>query len=208
MYDEIICITNRKLCKNSFIEQVELIASSGVDKIILREKDMCEADYMSLAKQVIKISGKNGVECILHSHINVAEQLGYKKIHLPLHTLQNHKEQLSDYDILGVSVHSLTDAEEAIRCGAKYIIAGHIFQTECKRDVPPRGVAFLNSICKETNMPVYAIGGINIDNARLAMQNGVVGVCLMSQFMKSVNPCDMVKQMRENLSSEPSTLLP
>lgn len=198
MYNEIICITNRKLCKVSFMKQVELIASSGVDKIILREKDMSESDYMKLAQQVLKVTEKNGVECILHSYVNVSEHLGYKKIHLPLHILQNNKEKLIGYDTVGVSVHSVTDVKEAIKCGAKYMIAGHIFQTNCKRNVPPRGLNFLNLICKETNLPVYAIGGINADNACLAMENGALGVCLMSQFMESENPYEIVKQIRKN----------
>lgn len=196
MYNEIICVTNRKLCKIDFLKQIELVASSGVDKIILREKDLSEEEYLFIAQKVINICMKNNTECILHSFINIAERLDYKKIHLPLHILQNNHCEISGFDTIGASTHSLDEAKEAIKYGAKYITAGHIFQTNCKKGLPPRGLEFLSSMCKSVNLPIYAIGGINAENAHLAFENGAKGVCLMSEFMESLKPYEIVQKIK------------
>ena len=64
---EIVCVTARKLCKGEFLSQAERVAAAGVDKIILREKDLPEPEYKALAIQVLEICRRHGVECLLHS---------------------------------------------------------------------------------------------------------------------------------------------
>lgn len=63
------------------------------------------------------------------------------------------------------------------------MVAGHIFETDCKKGVPPRGIPFLKSILSASNVPVYGIGGINETNEAQVMEAGAAGVCLMSQAM-------------------------
>ncbi len=47
--------------------------------------------------------------------------------------------------------------------GASYLTAGHIYATDCKRGLPPRGLGFLKEVCREVSIPVYGIGGIKFD---------------------------------------------
>ena len=79
----------------------------------------------------------------------------------------------------GVSVHSLSEAVSAEKKGA-----GHIFQTDCKKDLAPRGVKFLTEIVSNVEIPVYAIGGINPQNEHLIYECGANGICIMSGYMK------------------------
>lgn len=72
--------------------------------------------------------------------------------------------------------------------GATYITAGHIFATDCKKGVPPRGLDFLSSVCSFVNIPVYAIGGISPVNAQKAIDAGAEGVCIMSGLMTCKSP--------------------
>ena len=72
----------------------------------------------------------------------------------------------------------------AEKLDVEYVIAGHIFKTDCKKDVPPRGINFLKEICNNTDLPVYAIGGINLDNMKLCFEAGADSVCMMSEFAK------------------------
>ena len=52
---------------------------------------------------------------------------------------------------------------EAERLGATYVTAGHIFTTDCKKGLPPRGLDFLKNVCDAVTIPVYGIGGIKFD---------------------------------------------
>lgn len=87
-------------------------------------------------------------------------------------------------DSTWVSVHSQDEAIEAERLGADALIAGHIFVTDCKKGLEPRGLDFLRKICENVSIPVFAIGGIDDNNTELVKQAGAQGECRMSWYMK------------------------
>ena len=59
--------------------------------------------------------------------------------------------------------------------------AGHIFATDCKKDLPPRGLEFLKEVCNSVTIPVYAIGGIKLSDVQ--MDEITKGGCIMSGMM-------------------------
>jgi len=182
---DLICITNRKLCSNNFLDQIEMIASAHPKAIVLREKDLSEKEYEQLARQVMQICQKHGTQCILHSFSNVATTLGATAVHMPLPLLQKMTPQeKSHFQIIGASCHSLEEAKEAQDLGCTYITAGHIFLTDCKKGLPGRGLPFLEEICKAVRIPVYAIGGISSQNIESVRKTGAAGACIMSGFMR------------------------
>lgn len=190
-----LAITNRNLCNNDFLAQIQDICTLNEKNtviksvsIVLREKDLSENDYKDLAAKVLKICKKNNTECILHTYYKVARELNCKKIHLPLHVLKSKPDIYKEFNEVGVSIHSVNEAIEAINLGATYITAGHIFATDCKKDIPPRGLSFLSSVCSSVNIPVYAIGGILPANAQKAINAGADGICIMSGLMTCKNP--------------------
>ena len=190
-----LAITNRHLCNNDFLAQIQDICTLNEKKtviksvsIVLREKDLSENDYKDLATKVLKICKKNNTECILHTYYKVARELNCKKIHLPLHVLKSKPDICKEFNEVGVSIHSVNEAIEAVNLGATYITAGHIFATDCKKDIPPRGLSFLSSVCNLVNIPVYAIGGISPANAQKAINAGADGICIMSGLMTCKNP--------------------
>lgn len=187
---KLLAITNRHLCNNEFLEQIQDICALNEKNkviesvsIVLREKDLSEKDYKKLADKVLKICEKNNTECILHTYYKVAKELNCKKIHLPLHILKSNPNIYKDFNEVGVSIHSVNEAIEAMHLGATYITAGHIFATDCKKGLPPRGLVFLSSIWSSVHIPVYAIGGISPANAEKAINSGAEGVCIMSELM-------------------------
>ena len=182
---DLICITNRKLCSNNFLDQIEMIASAHPKAIVLREKDLSEKEYEQLARQVMQICQKHGTQCILHSFSNVATTLGATAVHMPLPLLQKMTPQeKSHFQIIGASCHSLEEAKEAQNLGCTDITAGHIFLTDCKKGLPGRGLPFLEEICKTVRIPVYAIGGISSQNMESVRKTGAAGACIMSGFMR------------------------
>ncbi|EJE7235971.1 thiamine phosphate synthase [Clostridium botulinum] len=187
---KLLAITNRHICNNEFLEQIQDICTLNEKNkviesvsIVLREKDLSEKDYKKLAAKVLNICKKNNTECILHTYYKVAKELNCKKIHLPLHVLKSNPNIYKDFNEIGISIHSVSEAIEAMNLGATYITAGHIFATDCKKDLPPRGLSFLSSVCRSVHIPVYAIGGISPANAEKAINAGAKGVCIMSGLM-------------------------
>ena len=181
-----ICVTNRTLCRDDFLTRIDHIAKKGVaDAILLREKDLTEREYLELAEKVLSICKSHNRRCILHTYYKAAKELGCKEIHLPLPLLQKMREEGAKqwFTTVGTSVHSLKQANLAMHLQADYMTAGHIFETDCKKGLPGRGLSFLSKVVCKSEVPVYGIGGSSADNAGQIMETGAAGVCIMSGFM-------------------------
>ncbi len=181
---DILCVTNRMLCKKDFLLRIEEIASAHPAGLILREKDLAEDEYKELAGAVMEICERRGTSCILHGFANAAKELGGTALHLPLNILRTlSDENKAIFTTLGASCHSAEDAIEAERLGCTYITAGHVFETDCKRGLPGRGIDFLKKVCQSVSIPVYAIGGIGANNITDVRNAGAAGACVMSGAM-------------------------
>jgi thiamine-phosphate pyrophosphorylase len=184
--NDIIAVSNRHLCTRPFLEQIERVCACRPKALILREKDLVEADYGMLAVQVLDICYHYEVPCLLHTYVEVARQLNHPYIHLPLHVLAQYAGKLKDFKQVGCSVHSVDEACLAVSYGATYLTAGHIYATACKPDVSPRGIEFLKEVCVSVKVPVYAIGGLHPGSARIdeVILAGAAGACVMSDMMR------------------------
>lgn len=185
---KIICVTSRGMC-DDFFERAGVLYKNGVT-VILREKDLSESEYERLAKSVIEVCPN----IILHTFADAAKRLKCRRIHLPMHILRT--ADLDGFDVIGASVHSKEEALEAQTLGASYVTAGHIFATDCKKGVPPRGLDFLSGVCNAVTIPVYAIGGISPKNAQSAINAGASGVCVMSGLMKCADAAGYLKSFK------------
>ena len=195
---KILCVTNRALCGGDFLEQIGKIAQSGAGGIILREKDLSEGEYRSLAGKVMEICGQHGTPCILHSFAGGAASLGASAIHLPLPRLRElAPAQRAAFRTVGASCHSLADAEEAEKLGCAYVTLGHIFPPDCKKGLPPRGLELLREVCAAVSVPVFAIGGISAENIAAVKEAGAAGACVMSGFMRCADPAAYLREFRK-----------
>ena len=195
---EVLCVTNRLLCRGDFTERIQRLAKAQPEGMILREKDLTESGYKSLAGTVMEICGRYGVRCILHGFAEIAAELDAAALHLPLPLLRElPPDKRKKFTVLGASCHSAEEAREAEALGCTYIIAGHVFDTDCKKGLTGRGVEFLKQVCESVTLPVYAIGGINAENAGQAINAGAKGVCVMSGAMLCHEPRDYLAKFRE-----------
>lgn len=188
----LICVTNRKLCKDNFINRIEELAKARPYGIMLREKDLDEAEYEKLAVEVKKICDIYSIPLIINKRMEIADKLNLSHIHLSMPDLRKYKNEIDRFQYIGASVHSLLEAMEAEKLGATYLVAGHIFSTDCKRNIPPRGLNFLKAICENVKIPVYAIGGISKDKIEAVKQAGAAGACIMSEAMTCADPYQLI----------------
>lgn len=197
MFD-LLCLTDRTLCREPFLDRVAAIAAARPAALILREKDLPEDQYQALAAQVLNLCRQAGVPCILHTFVGAARALGARAIHLPLPVLRTLSAgERAAFPALGASCHSVEEAREAVALGATYLTAGHVFATTCKAGLPGRGVEFLAQVCAAVPCPVYAIGGVGPENLPALAQAGAKGGCVRSPLMTCPDPGAYLRQWKE-----------
>lgn len=191
-------ITNSQLCKDDFLLRLESIAISRPDRIILREKHLSENEYTILAKKCMDICSKYNVLFSVNTFVNVAEKLNIPNVHIPLFMLEDNPLITEKFKTVGVSVHNVEEAKTAEKLKASYIIAGHIFETNCKKGLAPRGLGFLQSVKSAVSIPVLAIGGIGAEQIPSVINTGADGVCVMSYFMKCTDVENEVLKLKKS----------
>ena len=197
---KIISITNRNICKGDYFQRIRELCREQIDAIIVREKDMEPEEYQILFQKVKSICDAYKVPCLLHSFVDVANHLHVNQVHVPLPILRKMpKEERMKFSTLGTSCHSVEDALEAEKLGCTYIIAGHIFETNCKKNLPPRGLDFLEKVKEAVSIPVYAIGGVNEYTIRKIHCSGA---CIMSGFMECENIKEYLTKIRDGAENE------
>ena len=164
---DIICVTNKSICEKSgeiFLERIRKVAEARPLAIILREKDLSLEEYRELAGEVSKICKRvEESRLIIHNFYEIILENGIDKngsvneftsLHMPLWKLEElYKNQPGVYAELrskllhlGASCHSVEDAKLAEKLGCTYIIAGHIYNTDCKKGLEGRGLGFLRDV--------------------------------------------------------------
>ena len=195
-------ISNRKLCENENLEkQIEKIFSAYERKIILknfeivaltlREKDFNKNEYLKLIEEIYPICQKYKINLILHQNydLNLDDKYKIDGIHLSYNIFKSLNENIKaelikKYKRIGVSVHSLEEAKEVENLGASYLVAGHIFETDCKKGLEPRGLKFIEDLSSALSIPIFAIGGIDEKKSLSVIDSGAFSVCMMSNLMK------------------------
>lgn len=184
MWDKkIIAISDRKIVEGDFLKQVERIAKSGVDAFVLREKDLSEFEYYDLAKEVLQICSKQKLTCILHFFDRQCLKLNHKYFHAPLDLLRQEPRLARYFHLFGTSIHSKEELLEAMNYKVNYAFVGHIFESSCKKDLKPKGVEFLSSLLAFSKIPLYAIGGIDLENIEKLKNLDIAGVCMREALM-------------------------
>ena len=195
-------ISNRKLCENKNLErQIERIFLAYEKKIILknfeivsltlREKDLDKNEYLNLVEKIYPICKKHKINLILHQNydLNLDDRYMIKGLHLSYEIFKSLNKNIREglikkYKRIGVSIHSLNEAKEVENLGATYVVAGHIFETDCKKGLEPRGLKFVEELSSILTIPIFAIGGIDEKNSQSVINSGAFSICMMSTLMK------------------------
>ena len=193
---KLFSVTNRKCCAGDFLTQIKKISIAGTDGMIIREKDLTEEAYANLAAQCHAICRETKTPLILHHFVSTARRMKLP-VQLSIQDFNALSPSICAEIPIGVSIHSVEEATAAAQGGASWVIAGHIFETTCKPDLPPRGLNFLRAVCDAVSIPVYAIGGISRDRLPELKAAGATGCCVMSAWMRCKNPAEEIAAWRK-----------
>ena len=144
----LIAVTDAASCPRSLVEQVERIAECAYkpQQLLLRAKELAPEDYAKLVREVLPLCQKHSIELIVHTHWQIALELGIQRVHLPLPKLSQLPVAARRSLVISSSVHSVAEAQRELAEGAQALVAGHIYTTSCKAGLPPRGLEFLKQI--------------------------------------------------------------
>ena len=180
-------ITDVSLAGISHAEQVGRLIAGGATFIQLREKHASPRDFFEAAKPAIEIARKNNVMIIINDRVDIARALGADGVHLGQDDLPPNaaREVLGPDAIIGFSTHSVEQAIDAAGLPIDYIAIGPIFETKTKENPDPIvGLDGLAEVKKNIgNIPLVAIGGIDLDNVLDVLAAGADSIALVSAII-------------------------
>jgi thiamine-phosphate pyrophosphorylase len=174
-------------------------AAAGVDLIQLREKDLSGGALEKLARKAMEALAGSRTRLLINSRADVALTCGAHGVHLPANDLAASdvraifaRAGVSE-PVIGVSTHSATEVASAEAHGADFAMFGPVFEKSGSAN--REGLEELRRICHRTEaaqppMPVLALGGITLKNARLCVEAGAAGIAAIRLFQQ--NDVDVV----------------
>ena len=194
-------ITDRRLSLGRSSEEiVERAIAGGATVIQLREKELSDRQLYEEGLRIKEIIGTRDVLFVVNDRVDLALALDADGVHLgqddlPLGVA---RRLLGENRIIGVSVQTPEEAQEAEREGADYLAASGVFPTTTKPDVGAvLGIPGLKRIREATSLPLVAIGGINLANVKEVIGAGADGIAVVSAVTTA---SDVTARCRELLS--------
>lgn len=180
-------ITDRSLSGLSHAEQVEQFVDAGAKLIQIRDKSASSRELYDDVARSIEIAHRHGVLVIVNDRVDIAMMSRADGVHLGQDDLplSAARRLLGKAAIIGVSTHSLEQAEEALAEEiADYIAFGPLFATATKSDhAPVVGSKKLTEIRSAIgDFPLVAIGGITLNKVARVIEAGADSVAMISEF--------------------------
>jgi thiamine-phosphate pyrophosphorylase len=167
----------------------------GVDLIQLRGKNKSIEELVELSKELHELSAKYATPLIVNDYAEVASSTPAEGVHVGQDddSIEVVRQKVARDILVGKSTHSLEQACAAEREGADYIGFGPIFATPTKPDYAPIGLEDISRVHAEVNLPIFCIGGINIDNLQSVIDAGAKRVVMVSALLKAHNIVDYAR---------------
>lgn len=213
----ILCyVTDRHLLERSspsdLLRSIECAAAAGFDWIQIREKDLTARELAALTRNAVSVVERaahadSERPCIIvNDRIDVALAAGAAGVHLSSTSISADEAvrwlragNAPRSFTLGVSCHSLTEAQGAEAAGANYVFFGPIYETPSKTSFgQPQGIGRLFETCRSVRIPVVAIGGISESNARACLHVGAAGIAAIRLF-QGVSSADDLRALVSRL---------
>lgn len=188
--------------KQSLYEQVESALKGGVTCVQLREKNLDNAAFLNEAIEISALCKRYKVPFFINDNVEIAIKCHADGIHVGQDDMDaaQIRRIVGDDMIIGVSVHSVKEALEAVKNSADCLGVGAVFPTSTKTDVNVLPKETLRDICSAVNIPIVAIGGINKSNISRLAGIGVDGVALVSAIFAAddiENECKLLRKLSE-----------
>lgn len=178
----------------STIEKIFSVAKNKIGFLQLREQKenpASEDDLISIVSDLLPLCWENNVNLIINSNYQLVKKTNCSGVHLD--SSQTNFSEVRDYlgkdFIIGASAHSLEDVLRAENANCDYAFLSPIFKPLSKEIVSPTlGLEFLEKTAKSTRIPIYALGGIDLNNCQEVLTTSVAGVAMISSILLASAP--------------------
>ena len=196
-------IADTENIQENLIPSVRKAIDGGVTAVQLRGKNLSAREFLRIGEKLRRLTDERSVKLFVNDRIDVAMTLDADGIHLGQTSLPVTivRKISGGRFMIGVSTHNLREAREAEAGGADFITFGPVFETSSKLAFgPPVGLRKLANVTREIKIPVFAIGGIKIEDVKRVVENGGRGVAVISAILCSESvhaaAAGMVEELR------------
>jgi thiamine-phosphate pyrophosphorylase len=170
----------------------------GVRAVQLREKDLGGRELFFLAEKLKTLCDRYHASLFINDRVDVvlavdADGVQLGSVSMPTQAV---RELLGEKKLIGVSTHSLKEAQDAERTGVDFLLFGPVYFTLSKAAYgKPQGANRLKEVVEKISLPVYAIGGIKPETIADVKATGARGVALISAVLTAMEPHTVAQEI-------------
>jgi len=200
--------------RKKLLEKIAEAAECRVDFIQLREKDLSARELESLAHDALRAIRENSpslatnseaaTRLLINSRTDVAIACGADGVHLRSDDVSpDIVRKVWRYSltpgkanaIVSIACHTVPEVRVAAEKGGDFALFGPVFEkTEARTPVPPAGLSLLKDACQQ-KIPIIALGGVTLENARTCVEAGATGIAGIRIFQEN-QISKVVRQLR------------
>jgi thiamine-phosphate pyrophosphorylase len=201
----LLLVTDRRQARLPLADVVRAALAAGCRWVSVREKDLSEDDQIALALTLLPIARRHSACLTLHGDAALAKACGADGVHLPAGSdPAAARAMLGLEKLIGVSLHTITEAEAIDPDVVDYAVAGPAFETASKPGYGPEiGRKGLGEIARAAPVPILAIGGLNVTRAAEVLAAGPAGIAVMGGVMRAVDPGQEVRALLAIVADAP-----
>ncbi len=165
-----------------FTRRIEPLLAAGVHVLQLRDKRRSDRDLQQRAARLCEMTRGTKTLAIMNDRADLACLVQADGVHVGQEDLpaSDLRRVLSATSLVGVSTHSLEQAQQAVLDGADYLGVGPTFPSQTKDFASFPGVALLAQIRRKIGLPAFAIGGITLERLPAVRATGFDRVAVSS----------------------------
>lgn len=199
----IICVVTSGIGTSPAL--VREAAAAGIDVVQIREPRLESRALATLVREAIGAAAGSSCRVLVNDRTDVAIAADAAGVHLRGDSVRSSRvrEIAPSPFIIGRSVHSAEEAAAVTReGGCDYLMFGTVFQSKSKpTGHPVAGLHQLQKVCRSTDLPVLAVGGISIENAADTIAAGARGIAAIDLFSRPGTIGDTVARLRREFDS-------
>jgi len=189
---DLYVVTDRQLTAGRPLHLVvEAALRGGARAFQLREKDLSPRDLYPLALEMRQLTRTYGAHLLINDRVDVALAVDADGVHLTTTSLPATvaRQLLGPGRLIGVSTHSIAEAQTAADEGADFVVFGPVFYTPSKAPYgEPVGLNALQAVRAAINLPILAIGGVKKANLDQVLAAGASGIAVISAIISADDP--------------------